>query len=256
MLQELRGVYMRVRRYVGETILAVTFAASAFAQTATLVGTVLDSSGAAIAAARVEVRNTETNETRRADSDTNGECIVADLAPGVYQVRIAKESFQTLLQDDLVLELEQEARLEFRLSLGAMAQTVEVRASAPLLNTENAVKGEVMLSHEIVEMPLNGRDFTDLAALTPGVLPRQQGGAGSAFAINGARADNTNFVIDGFNDQNPRGAAAQARPNLDALEEFKMQTSGYSAETGRLAGGVLTMVLKSGSNRVHGVLFE
>src|SRR5207253_7559040 len=109
--------------------------------------------------------------------------------------------------------------------------TVEVSAMAPLLNTENAKKGEVMAATEVVEMPLNGRDFTDLAALTPGVMPKQQGGAGSAFAINGARADNTNFVIDGFNDQNPRGAAAQARPNLDALEEFKMQTSGYSAET-------------------------
>jgi hypothetical protein len=75
-------------------------------------------------------------------------------------------------------------------------------------------------------------------------------------AINGARADNSNFIIDGFNDQNPRGGAAQARPNIDAMEEFKMQTSSYSAESGRLAGGVLNMVFKTGGNALHGVLFE
>src|SRR5262249_55271885 len=83
-----------------------------------------------------------------------------------------------------------------------------------------------------------------------------QGGQGSALNINGARADNTNFIIDGFNDQNPRGAAAQARPNIDALQEFKMQTSGYSAEYGRLAGGVQNMVLKSGTNQLHGTICE
>ena len=90
----------------------------------------------------------------------------------------------------------------------------------------------------------------------PGVIPNAQGGAGSFASINGARADNTNFVVDGFDDRNVRGAAAQLRPNLDAMQEFKMEVAGYSAEYGKMAGGILNMVLRSGTNQYHGALFE
>src|SRR6266849_5167708 len=90
----------------------------------------------------------------------------------------------------------------------------------------------------------------------PGVFPNAQGGAGSAMTINGARGDNTNFYVDGFNDRNSRGAAAQLRPNLDALQEFKMETSGFSAEYGRMAGGILNMVLRSGTNQFQASVFE
>src|SRR5947209_9029220 len=105
-------------------------------------------------------------------------------------------------------------------------------------------------------MPLNGRDFTDLAFMVAGVQPAEQGSKGAGMSINGSRADGSNVIIDGFNDQNPRDAGAQARPPLDSLQEFKLQTSGYSAEYGRLAGGVVTMALKSGGNRLHGSVFE
>src|SRR5947209_14337625 len=105
-------------------------------------------------------------------------------------------------------------------------------------------------------MPLNGRDFTDLAFMVAGVQPAEQGSKGAGMSINGSRADGSNVIIDGFNDQNPRDAGAQARPPLDSLQEFKLQTSGYSAEYGRLAGGVVTMALKSGGNALHGSVFE
>ena len=105
-------------------------------------------------------------------------------------------------------------------------------------------------------MPLNGRDFTELALYVPGVSMGVAGAAGSFAAINGARQDNTNFLVDGFDDRNVRGAAAQLRPNIDALQEFKMEVGGYSAEYGKMAGGILNMTLKSGSNRYHGSLFE
>lgn len=152
--------------------------------------------------------------------------------------------------------MEQSARLALRLDVGAITQSVDVTASTPLLNTENAVKGEVMATQEIVEMPLDGRDISDLAYLTPGVMPAPAGGTGSPFNINGARSDNTNFVLDGFNDQNARAASMKVSPSLEALDEFKMQTSGYSAEYGRLAGGVMNIVLKTGTNQIHGSLFE
>jgi len=92
------------------------------------------------------------------------------------------------------------------------------------------------VQEEIQELPLAGRDFTDLAFVTPGVIPKAEGGQGSALNVNGARASNTNFYLDGFDNRNARGAAAQARPNIDALQEFKMEVSGYSAEYGRMAG--------------------
>src|SRR5258708_14447044 len=105
-------------------------------------------------------------------------------------------------------------------------------------------------------MALNGRDFNDLASMVSGVQTAEEGSKGSPYVVNGARADASNVVIDGFNDQNPRDAGAQARPPLDSLQEFKLQTSGYSAEFGRLAGGVVSMALRSGGNRLHGSIFE
>jgi hypothetical protein len=224
--------------------------------TATIVGTIRDATGAVIAGASIGVRNTETNDVRTAQAGAEGEFTLPNLPAGIYEVTVRHTGFRTLIEKNLELQLEQVARLDLKLEVGGVAETIEVTATIPLLNTENAVKGEVMVAQEVVEMPLNGRDFNDLSFLTPNVVPAAQGGAGSALNINGARADNTNFIIDGFNDQNPKGAAAQARPNIDALQEFKMQTGNFSAEYGRLAGGVVNMVLKSGANAPHGTLFE
>jgi hypothetical protein len=224
--------------------------------TATLVGTVVDPAGLVVAGAKVEIRNSATNEHREVESGPKGVFIAPNLAPGTYGVTISKNGFRTLRQTSLELQLDQEVRMEFRLEMGSLSQTVEVTASVPLINTENAVKGDVVVRQEMMEMPLNGRDFTDLALLQAGVLPNYQGNSGSNMAINGARADNTNFLVDGFNNQNSQTAQPQAHPNLDAMEEFKIQTSSYSAELGRLAGGVMNVALKSGGNDFHGALFE
>lgn len=239
-------------------ILLPSFLICAFAQnpTATVVGTVKDATGALIAGVEIRIRNVETNNVQVAQTDAQGEYTIPNLAAGNYEAMVQHPGFHALKETGIELQIEQTARLEFKLDVGAVSESIEVTASVPLVNTENAVKGDVMVSQEVAEMPLNGRDFNDLAFLVPNVLPKAQGANGSALNINGARSDNTNFIIDGFNDQNPRGATAQARPNLDALQEFKMQTSGFSAEYGRLAGGVMNMVLKSGANQPHGTLFE
>lgn len=240
--------------------LVLSAAAEVCAQnlTATLVGRVLDPSGALVVGAKVEITDSATNEIRKVQSDPKGEFIVPDLRPGTYEVSVSKEGFRTLRQTGLELQLEQQARMEFHLEVGSLAQTIEVTASVPLVNTENGVKGDVVVSQEMLEMPLDGRNFSDLAFLTPGVLPESTDASnrGGPFAISGARADNTNFVVDGFNNNNFNGGGYIVQPNLDAMEEFKIQTSGYSAETGRLAGGVINVVLKSGGNQFHGTLFE
>lgn len=146
--------------------------------------------------------------------------------------------------------------MQIRLVPGSVSESVEVQAEAPLIQTEQSSRGEVLSSGEISEMPLDGRDHGDLARLVPGVNRTAQGGSGSVFAINGARTDNTNFVLDGFSDQNIRGGGIQISPPIDALQEFNMQTNGYSAEYRRMAGGVMSMVLKSGGNRFHGAVFH
>jgi len=227
--------------------------------TATLVGTVMDPAGAAVEGTKVEVRNSGTNEIRKTDSDAKGEFTVPSLTPGVYDVTVSKDGFRILHETGLELQLDQQARMEYRLQMGSLAERIEVTAAVPLINTENASKGDVMVSQEMVEMPLDGRSFSDLAFLMPTVLPSvavSGGGFQSNFVTNGQRGDNVNFVIDGFNNRNPRDGTPQAAPNLDAMQEFKMETTGYSAEAGRTAGGLMTMVLKSGTNQIHGTLFE
>ncbi|MGH9718756.1 MAG: carboxypeptidase regulatory-like domain-containing protein [Bryobacteraceae bacterium] len=238
--------------------LAAAAAAVLWAQApvATLVGRIEDSSGSPIPAATVRTRHLDTSEVLQVIADENGEYTIPRLVPGEYDVTVEHPGFRATNQRGLVLQIDQTARLDVRLQVGDVTESIEVKAELPVLNTENAIRGEVIVTEEIAAMPLDGRDFADLAHLVPGVMRRAQGGQGSAFNINGARADNTNFIIDGFNDQNPRGGAAQARPPIDALLEFKMQTSGYSPEYGRLAGGVMNMVLKSGGNQFHGTLFE
>ena len=223
---------------------------------ATLVGRVVDASHAAVGGATVRVRSIGTNEIRTAETQVDGGYTVSSLTPGAYEVTVEKPGFKLVRERNLVLQVEQTARLDVQLDVGAVSQSVEVFASVPLINTETSSRGDVITPNEVAEMPLNGRDFNDLAFLVAGVQTAEQGGKGSPYVVNGARADASNVVIDGFNDQNPRDAGAQARPPLDSLQEFKLQTTGYSAEYGRLAGGVVSMVLKSGGNAYHGSAFE
>ena len=123
---------------------------------------------------------------------------------------------------------------------------MEVKAQVATLNTENgAVKGDVIVQQEIMNLPLEGRDFTDLAFLVPGVMPKAEGATGSFASINGARGDSTNFYVDGFSDRNARGGDAQVRPNLGAMQEFRMEVSGFDASIGRMAGGSMNMVMRS-----------
>jgi hypothetical protein len=232
-----------------------------YAQTSTssIVGITKDPSGARVSGASVEIRNIDTNAVRKAESDAKGDFIVPNLAPGLYDITVVKDGFRTLREQRLELQVDQQARLEFKLELGAVSQTMSIEASVPLINTENAVKGDVMVTEEILQMPLISRAATDLAYLTPGVVQNTSGVGGassSPMVVNGARADNSNFIIDGFNARDPRDASLQVTPPLDSMQEFKMQVSGYSADTGRQAGGVMTMVLKTGGNQLHGALFE
>src|SRR5258708_1473648 len=237
-------------------LLILAMWAAAQTPSATLVGRIVDSTRAGVPGAAIKVRDVNTNEIRTVESQADGQYTISNLPPGAYDVTIEKSGFKLLRESNLELQVEQTARLDAQLEVGTATQSIEVKAEVPLLNTETSSRGDVISSREITEMPLNGRDFNDLAFLVAGVQPAEQGGKGSPYVVNGARADASNVVIDGLNDQNPRDAGAQARPPLDSLQEFRLLTSGYSAEYGRLAGGVINMVLKSGGNQLHGSVFE
>ncbi len=227
---------------------------------ATLTGIVTDPGQAVMPGVTITVRNVDTNIPRTIQTNPVGDYTITNLPPGSYELVAELTGFRTWRQTGIVLEVGQVLRADIRMLIGSVSEAVSVSAetgSVPTINTEQgSIKGDVIVHAEIQAMPLDGRDFLDLAFLVPGVIPNAQGGQGSALSINGARGDSTNFVVDGFNNRNPRGAAAQVRPNMDAIQEFKMEVSGYSAEYGRMAGGIINMALRSGTNQLHGNLFE
>ena len=236
---------------------AVLFAStlSAQANLATVLGVVTDESDAAIPGAKIVIKNTGTNDEREAETGVEGSYTLVNLPSGDYELTAQAEGFSTYVQRGIVLQIGQVLRVDVRLELGSVTESITVDAQLVTRNTERGtIKGDVIVQEEIQELPLAGRDFTDLAFFTPGVVPKADGGQGSGLNVNGARASNTNFYVDGFDNRNARGAAAQIRPNIDALQEFKMEVSGYSAEYGRMAGGVLNMALRSGTNEFHGNL--
>jgi hypothetical protein len=216
---------------------------------------VTDDTGGVIPGAAVTIRNTGTNISREITTSEAGAYTITALQPGDYELTVESDGFRSFLQRGIVLQVGANLRVDAKLEIGAVTEVVTVDAQLVTLNTENGtIKGDVIVQEEIQELPLAGRDFTDLAFFTPGVVPKAEGGQGSALNVNGARASNTNFYVDGFDNRNARGAAAQIRPNIDALQEFKMEVSGYSAEYGRMAGGILNMAIRSGTNEFHGNL--
>ena len=237
-------------------LVLLTTTALGQAPVATLVGRVSDPSQANVAGASITIRNNATNETRTVKSGVSGQYTISNLAPGTYTVTISMPGFAELREDNLVLTAEQTARLDTALKIGTTSETVNVTADVGLLNTETSSKGDLITPVEIAEIPLNGRDFNDLAFTVAGVQPAEQNAKGAPYVANGSRADSSGVFIDGINDESPRDAGSQISPPLDSLQEFKMETSGYTAQYGRLSGSVVTMVTKSGGNQFHGSLFE
>ncbi|HLK63522.1 MAG TPA: TonB-dependent receptor [Bryobacteraceae bacterium] len=223
--------------------------------TGTITGSIRDSSGAALAAAVVMVRSAATNSTREVTSDSSGAFKASNLPPGTYDFTVSKPGFRTLHQPGVAVEVDRTTLVDLILDLGPVSDSVDVASKATPDDTQG-VLDELFTIAELMEFVQDTRTVTDLAYLASGVARRASGGLGSGFVIGGARADNTNFIIDGFSDYDPRTGGAQVIPNYDAIEEFRIQTTGNTAEYGRMAGGVLNMVLRSGANALHGGLFE
>src|SRR5215475_12338754 len=229
--------------------------ASAQTPSASVTGRVTDATGAVFPGAIIKVTNLDTDLSQQAISNEIGDFVIPYLNPSRYTLEAQAPGFRTYKHEDFTLVVNQTLRLDIRLEVGATSETMTVTDAPTLLNTESSARGEVTNKDEIAELPLDGRNFSVLALLTGSVTPRGDGGDGS-FAVNGARADNGGFLLDGMNNTQRRNTGVVINPPLESIQEFKMLTSGYSAEYGRYAGGMLTAVTKSGTNRFHGSLYE
>jgi hypothetical protein len=243
----------RVARFVGFLLTAVYLVAQT--PSASVVGRVVDASGAVIPGVAVKITNLDTNQSQQTSSNEVGDYTVPYLNPGRYALLAKAEGFRVHQRSEFTLAVDQILRLDIQLEVGAATESVTVTDTPPALNTESGARGDVTTNEELSELPLSGRNFSDLAYLTGGVVPKNEDADG-AYAINGARADNVGFLVDGMNNTQRRNTGAMVSPPLEGVREFKMITSGFSAEYGRYAGGVLSVVTKSGTNRLRGTLYE
>ncbi len=216
-------------------------------------GTVTDASGAVVPGARVKARNVNTGVSSDTVSNEAGLYFLGELRSGVYDLEVEANGFQKAVQRGISLRVEDRLRADFALKPGQVSEVVEVAAGAQALQTENNTLGRVIEENSIKQLPLRGRNAFELVLLTPGAQQRDDD---EQPRLSGGRARTGEFVLDGGSITTPRRGQLFTQPNLDAIQEFKVQTNGLSAEFGRTVGGVVNATLKSGTNDFHGNLFE
>jgi outer membrane receptor protein involved in Fe transport len=237
--------------------------ASAMAQFTygTILGTVTDPSGAAVPGASVTAQNLDTGVARRAETTQGGDYLMSNMPLGRYQVKAEASGFKTAVVGPLTLVVDQKLRSDFKLELGSLSQVVEVTGvGGTMLQTEQPDMNQIVQEKEIRGLPLNGRDFFALLMLSNGLqdTSNDQGGATTnvTFSVNGMRPEANSVTLDGVEMSSIRESDVDLRPNLDAISEFKVLTSTFSAEYGHTAGGVISIQTKSGTNTFHGSAYE
>ena len=248
-------------------VLAVTIS-PAWAQvtSATIQGTVTDSTGGVLPGVDITVTHLDTNSVRVGITDDTGRYRLPQLALGAYEVRAELAGFQTAIRQGLNLNLGQEAVVNLTLSVGEITEQVIVTGAAPLVETTNSEVSGLIDDRQIRDLPLNGRSFTELAVLQPGVVTARAAGRslivgmGQKISVNGSRANASSFILDGTDINDSMGQAPGSVSGVvlgvETVREFKTLTSNFSAEYGRAAGGVISAVTKSGTNQLHGSIFE
>jgi hypothetical protein len=238
--------------------------------TGSISGTVTDKSGSVVSGARVTVTSQATGVTREAKTDDSGHYVLTLLPVSIYTIAIESQGFQTSQQKDINLQTDAQLEVNFTLVPGNVTEKIDVSADAVAVETTTPSLGQVITSQQVAELPLNGRDFVQLATLTPGTVqetnpgsffnggPSSEVSARGSFSLSvgGSRASSTDWLLDG-NDNNELTAGGIAiLPSIDAIQEFKVLTYNYSAEYGTRAGPTVLVTTKSGSNQIHGSIFE
>jgi Carboxypeptidase regulatory-like domain len=262
----------RMTVVLGAVLVAMT-TAGAFAQSdnGSVVGSVTDPTGAVIPNATITITNVQTGLKFRAQSDDAGEFHISAVPRGDYKADVGAQGFQSQ-GANFTVAVASTQTLQFKLAPGAVDTTVEVTTAAPLVNTSNATIGSVISGQQVTDLPLNGRNFTGLALLAPGVTRGSYGDAasgvngnsetfrnnesgGAALSVNGLRPQADNFLLDGIDDNDSLLNTILIFPNIDATQEFKIDTSVAPAEYGRAGGAIIASSIKSGTNDFHGSAF-
>lgn len=253
------------KRAAALLFLSVVLTATAWAQVQTgrIVGTVIDAQKAALPNATVTVTGAATNQSVTVSANERGDFVAPSLNPGLYRVTVSSAGFQTTVINSVEVQVGQSARVDVEMKVGEVSSTIEVTSSAPLLDTESGTLGHVVTNTQIVNLPLNGRSYYELARLTPGaaLLPgggnllRIRANFSSGTAISGVRGRQTTFLMDGVDITDHHQGGTLIHTSIDALQEFKVQQSAYSSEFSH-AGGLLNGTTKAGTNAFHGGLFE
>lgn len=230
---------------------------------ARVVGTVTDVQGGAVPRVTVTITNSETNFVRTANTDDEGNYNLTNIPIGVYQVSAELTGFKRAVLPQVQLVVDQTARVDLRLETGEVSEQVTVQAETPLVDSETSTVGQVIGNQTIVQLPLNGRNFIRLGSLIPGategapgntIVRDRQGGV--ALTVNGQRAEYNNYTLDGVDNNETLFGVAVVVPSIDAIQEFKVQTANYSAEFGRGSGANVNVAIKSGTNELHGTVYE
>ena len=248
-------------------VVALLLATAAYAQQGrgTIFGTVTDATGAVVPGATITITNIATNVVTTTITNDSGYFSMPNLQVGNYSVAAVKEGFKKRVQSGLTLEVDQKAQADLTLETGAVTEVLEISAQGSLVDTTTATIGRVIDNRRVQELPLNGRNALSLVLLSPAV----QSGAGPTAAgfgdrgtqvalirINGSPLASNNFVVDGLSSTNPYVPDVNVNPNVDSVQEFKVQSNTMSAEFGYTLGGVINLVTKSGTNALHGTLYN
>ncbi len=255
---------MNIVRNVLAFVMLACLSSSAQQITGNIRGTITDPSGAVILGAEVTAQQTETALSRTTTTDHYGNYVLLELPVGHYRLQVAAKGFEQYVQDGIMLNVNETASVSPRLALGSEKQQVLVRADAELIEPTVTSMGKVVDQRELEDLPLNGRNFSQLGLLQPGVVPltpgiAEAGGSlrnGQAYAVNGQRPESNNFLIDGANNFNGVDGGFVLKPPVDAISEFRIITHNANAEFGDALGSTTNIITRSGTNQFHGTLWE
>ncbi|MGC2499713.1 MAG: TonB-dependent receptor, partial [Acidobacteriaceae bacterium] len=255
---------MKTFHYVLASVVLSCLSLSAQQTTGNIRGTVTDPSGAVVVGAAVTARQAETGLSRETTTDRSGSYVLLELPIGHYHLQVEVKGFREYLQDGITLNVDETASVSPRLALGSEKQQVLVRADAELIEPTVTSMGKVVEQRELEDLPLNGRNFSQLGLLQPGVVPltpgiAEAGGSlrnGQAYAVNGQRPESNNFLIDGANNFNGVDGGFVLKPPVDAIAEFRIITLNANAEFGNALGSTTNIITRSGTNHLHGALWE
>jgi hypothetical protein len=255
---------MAMRKFLKHFAFLVTgFAVVAYAQvdTGSISGTVKDAGGSVIVDATVTITDPSSGASVTTKTNQDGFYTIVDLKPGTYSVATAAPGFQAITKTGIDLRLQDRLAINFDLQVGQALTSIQVQAAAPALETETSSLGQVLESHAIEGLPLNGRNYIQLAILGAGTTPSQRSNERNSFVANGQREIQNSYVLDGIDNKNKivgfdSSDAESVEPIVDAIQEFKVQTATFSAEFGQSAGGVVNASIRSGTDQIHGSVFE